>query len=74
LRLAGDIKATTDLEVIVAPIVKTITFNGQAVRTKRLNGRLTGTLKFHPPRFTLPDLTAQKWHFVDSLPEIEPWT
>ncbi|KAJ5279242.1 beta-galactosidase [Penicillium angulare] len=72
LKLTGDLNATTELEVIAAPPnINVVTFNGKCVDTKKLAGRLTGSLKFKAPSIKLSDLATQQWHYTDSLPEIQ---
>ncbi|KAL4962576.1 glycoside hydrolase family 35 protein [Aspergillus stella-maris] len=72
LKLTGDLNATTELEIIAAPpAVTAVTFNDKPLHTSRHRQRLTGTLAFKRPSFKLPDLSAQRWHFLDSLPEIK---
>jgi hypothetical protein len=73
LKLTGDINATTDIEIIAAPSsLSSLFFNDKKVVTKSINGRLQGQVTYVPPHITLPDLKSQKWHFVNSLPEIQP--
>lgn len=73
LKLTGDINATTDIEIIAAPsTLSSLFFNDEKVKTKTINGRLQGRMNFVRPHIELPDLKSQKWHFVDSLPEIQP--
>ncbi|KAJ5106824.1 beta-galactosidase [Penicillium angulare] len=72
LKLTGDLNATTELEVIAAPLnINAVTFNGKPVDTKKISGRLTGSLAFKSPSIELPRLAAQQWHYIDSLPEIQ---
>ncbi|RAH73282.1 glycoside hydrolase family 35 protein [Aspergillus aculeatinus CBS 121060] len=72
LKLTGDLNATTELEVIAAPPAATaVSFNGKPIKTTRSNGRLISTLQYQRPTLMLPDLSAQRWYAVDSLPEIQ---
>lgn len=75
LQLTGDINATTDIEVISAPVrdLKTIVFNGENLETSRTkSGRLTANIKYDPPTLKIPSLSKLEWKFLDSLPEIKP--
>ncbi|GJE91462.1 glycoside hydrolase family 35 protein [Phanerochaete sordida] len=72
LALAGDLNASTPLDVVAPASVRAVTWNGAAVRVARSPaGTLRGTLAFaaRPPR--LPDLRAAEWRCGDSLPEIQ---
>ncbi|KAJ5731456.1 beta-galactosidase [Penicillium malachiteum] len=56
LKLVGDLNITTELEIIAAPPnINVVTFNGKHVETKRTAGRLND----------------QRWHYIDSLPEVQ---
>jgi hypothetical protein len=73
LYLTGDVNATTEVEVIAAPThVNSIFFNGQRLETTLTAGRLNATVIYNQPNFTLPDLTKLTWHYLDTLPEIQP--
>ncbi|KAJ5612571.1 beta-galactosidase [Penicillium lagena] len=72
LKLTGDINATTDIEIIAAPsAVSSLYFNEKKVTTRTIDGRLKGRITYDRPHFECPDLKSQKWHFVDSLPEVK---
>ncbi|KAJ5391927.1 hypothetical protein N7509_007417 [Penicillium cosmopolitanum] len=75
IRVTGDINATTEIEVISAPMrnLKTIIFNENEVQTSRTkSGKLTATLEYNPPKIKIPSLANLDWKFLDSLPEIKP--
>ncbi|CAD6443312.1 d050c883-7502-4bd3-b503-f4eb7cc8b717 [Sclerotinia trifoliorum] len=74
LKLTGDINATTNFEVISTPTEVTSVFfnNKQLHTTKSKNGNLHGAVSFSPPSITLPDFKTQSWHYIDSLPELQP--
>ncbi|KAJ5925341.1 beta-galactosidase [Penicillium verhagenii] len=73
LKLTGDINATTDIEIIAAPsTLSSMYFNDQEIKTETTNERLQGRITYVRPQIELPDLKSQQWHFVDSLPEIQP--
>ncbi|GFF73252.1 hypothetical protein IFM47457_03346 [Aspergillus lentulus] len=73
LSLTGDLNTTTEIELIAAPAgcCSAVTFNGKRVKTRLENGRLNGLLEYEAPVIALPDLNTTKWHYVDSLPELE---
>ncbi|KAL7652749.1 hypothetical protein ACMYSQ_010009 [Aspergillus niger] len=72
LYLTGDINTTTTIELISAPQpVTSILFNKNRIPTTITSlGRLTGTLTYHKPNISLPDLTALDWHYLNTLPEV----
>ncbi|GKZ29849.1 hypothetical protein AbraIFM66950_006710 [Aspergillus brasiliensis] len=71
LYLTGDINSTTTLELISSPQpVTSIFFNSQRVQTTVTSGRLTGTLAYHKPNISLPDLSTLDWHYINTLPEV----
>ena len=75
LSLTGDINSTTEIEVIAAPpnCCSELIFNGQKIdSTSNSEQRLTGTIPYVRSNITLPDLSRQEWHYIDSLPEIQP--
>ncbi|KAM3084281.1 hypothetical protein ACMFMF_001638 [Clarireedia jacksonii] len=73
LYLTGDINATTEIEVIATPThVKSLFFNDQRLETTSTAGRLTAEIPYNHPNFTLPDLAKLPWHYLNSLPEIQP--
>lgn len=74
LSLKADFNASTTLEIIGVP---------QNVSQLRINGRQTpytlstagdwiATPAVGIPKLVVPDLSALKWHRLDSLPEIQP--
>ncbi|OQE17633.1 hypothetical protein PENSTE_c020G02978 [Penicillium steckii] len=70
LTLTGDVVNATTLEVFAPKAVKSITWNGKAVKTHRTE---YGSLKGHlsaPQSVTLPKF--ESWKFKDSLPERFP--
>ncbi|KAI0434018.1 glycoside hydrolase superfamily [Xylaria sp. FL1042] len=74
LYLSGDVNATTVIEVISSPLGcgSELYFNDKPVENIQcIEGRLTGTIPFQKPEVILPDLSALKWRYVDSLPEIQ---
>jgi hypothetical protein len=73
LHLTGDVNATTEIEIISSPVkhLQDITFNGEALKTSKLtNRKISGTVRYDPPKFDIPDLSNLDWKFLDSLPEI----
>jgi len=74
LKLNGDINATTDFELLFDPTgkVKSISFNGMSTKSNRGKkaGRPSLHVPFVAPSISLPDLTAAKWSYLDSLPEL----
>ncbi|KAI1407154.1 glycoside hydrolase family 35 protein [Hypoxylon sp. FL1857] len=72
LYLVGDVNATTEIEIIAAPITpKRLFFNADEVDiTEPINNRVNGTTFYAPPNIELPDLSLLDWRYVDSLPEI----
>lgn len=73
LYLTGDVNATTEVEVISAPVnISSLIFNGQKVDgLKTTNGRLSGIVPYVPPIISIPSLKTPDWRSVDSLPELE---
>ncbi|KAF1986085.1 glycoside hydrolase family 35 protein [Aulographum hederae CBS 113979] len=73
LYLVGDVNATTEIEVITAPLgcCKALSFNGRDMESTFIDGRLTATVLFEAPEIHLPDLAKMDWRYVDSLPEIQ---
>jgi beta-galactosidase GanA len=71
LALRGDTAAPTDIEIHAAPAVRTITWNGANVATRRRgdDGALTGRLA-GPRPVTLPALTD--WRLQRESPEAQP--
>jgi beta-galactosidase len=73
LRLTGDVNATTEIEIISSPAkhLQSISFNGEELKTsKSANGKISGTVRYNPPKFDIPDLSNLEWKFLDSLPEV----
>ncbi|KAI0445775.1 glycoside hydrolase family 35 protein [Xylaria telfairii] len=73
LYLTGDINATTDIEVVAAPITPTqLFFNGKELDILiPESSRVKATIKYERPNFQLPDLSKLVWSYMDSLPEID---
>lgn len=73
LHLAGDLNATTTLEIIAgAHDVPNVRFNGKSLRLgKTSTGALTSTLTYSPPSLDIPVLAKLPWKSLDSLPEIQ---
>ncbi|KAI9722192.1 MAG: hypothetical protein M1828_004875 [Chrysothrix sp. TS-e1954] len=72
--LGGDLNATAPLEIISgAPQgLQTLSFNGKSTQfTQDKNGVVHATLTYSKPTITLPDLGTLRWHYLDSLPEIQ---
>ena len=73
LKLTGDINATTDFGLLFDPTEKAkfISFNGVSAQSGR--GKEAGCPTLHvpfvAPNISLPDLTAAKWSYVDTLSE-----
>lgn len=68
--MTGDVVNATTLEVFAPKAVKSITWNGKAVKTHRTE---YGSLKGHlsaPQSVTLPKF--ESWKLKDSLPERFP--
>ncbi|OTB06588.1 glycoside hydrolase family 35 protein [Hypoxylon sp. CI-4A] len=72
LYLVGDVNATTEIEVIGAPITpKRLFFNGDEINITKSNSSLvSGIIDYVPPDIELPDLQSLDWRYIDSLPEI----
>ncbi|KAF3071167.1 putative beta-galactosidase E [Daldinia childiae] len=72
LYLVGDVNATTDIEVVAAPITpKKLFFNSkEVIITKSTDIRVAGTIIYEPPNIDIADLSRLKWSYIDSLPEI----
>ncbi|KAL1877885.1 hypothetical protein Daus18300_002238 [Diaporthe australafricana] len=72
LNLIGDLNASTPLEILGGvPDSSTLSFNGRPLSsTQWKNNRLQAQLTFEQPSFSLPDLSAAEWRFLDSLPEL----
>lgn len=74
IRVTGDINATTEIEVISAPVrnLKAIIFNQDQLSVSRTkSGKLIGTVEYDPPEITIPSLAILNWRYLDSLPEIK---
>lgn len=74
LWLSGDVNATTEVEVISAPVdqLKGLIFNGQQMKTSRTKtGKLSAVIEYQPPKLDIPDLSNLQWKYMDSLPEIK---
>ncbi|KAF1989362.1 glycoside hydrolase family 35 protein [Aulographum hederae CBS 113979] len=75
LSLTGDVNATTEVEVIGMPptTLSELKFNGKTLDfSQSSSGVITATVGFSKPSFTLPDLSALEWKYIDGLPEIQP--
>ncbi|KAI9713478.1 MAG: hypothetical protein M1820_000860 [Bogoriella megaspora] len=74
LSLTGDLNATSPLEIISGvPRITELSFNGQALEFDQGDyDVVTSSLEYISPTFTIPDLTKLTWHYLDSLPEIQP--
>ncbi|KAI1476633.1 glycoside hydrolase family 35 protein [Daldinia eschscholtzii] len=72
LYLVGDVNATTDIEIVAAPITpKKLFFNDQEiVITRSTNIRVSGTIPYTPPTIDIVDLSRLEWSYIDSLPEL----
>ncbi|KAJ0329240.1 hypothetical protein COL5a_004476 [Colletotrichum fioriniae] len=72
LHLAGDINATTTLEILGGvPPNSGLSFNGRSLSNAQWkNGRLQAELVFESPTLNLPVFSELKWHSIDSLPEV----
>jgi hypothetical protein len=73
LAIAGDLNATTPIEVIGAPSsVKKVSFNGKDVDTTASNaGALCGTIELPKPNISVPKLNELEWKYIDTLPEVQ---
>lgn len=74
LWLSGDVNATTEVEIISAPVgqLKGLVFNGQQLQTLRAKtGKLSAVIEYQPPTLDIPDLTHLRWKYLDSLPEVK---
>jgi beta-galactosidase len=76
LKLTGDANATTEIELIPVPTEVTgILFNGEHLKTSKFSDRnLIATVNFNTPSIPAPDFSTIKWKYIDSLPEIQPYT
>ncbi|KAL8950628.1 MAG: hypothetical protein Q9222_003359 [Ikaeria aurantiellina] len=75
MSLTGDLNQTTDIEILggLPASGSILRFNGRKVDTSTNDfDVLSGTLQFNPPSYTLPNLAALEWKYLDSLPEIQP--
>ena len=75
LQLTGDINCTTTIEVIGAPHFTCLTFNNETIPFQDIGaGVYSGTVDFHQPDFSLPDLsTTLTWKsLTNALPEVIP--
>ncbi|KAF2673094.1 glycoside hydrolase family 35 protein, partial [Microthyrium microscopicum] len=73
LHLTGDVNATTDIELLHEPTGKVmqIFFNGHDLNAAQSpEGLLKATIPWKAPSYTLPDFSATKWKYIDSLPEL----
>lgn len=74
LAITGDLNATTPLEVLGgAPAsLSKLTFNGQEFDFKvSKEGVVSASLEYPKPKFSVPQLSALEWKYIDSLPEIQ---
>ncbi|WP_433730639.1 beta-galactosidase [Actinoplanes sp. CA-051413] len=74
VHLTGDTAAATDLEIWAPAGVRAATWNGTGVRVRQTG---TGSLRSRtavpgPKPVTLPDLSAQPWHYASESPEKAP--
>ena len=73
LALRGDLNATTAIDIVAPPSVKSVTWNGATVHVQKTDiGTLRGTLKFSVKAPKLPNLKSVSWACTDALPEISP--
>ncbi|KIW06877.1 uncharacterized protein PV09_02553 [Verruconis gallopava] len=74
LKITGDINATTTIEIIAgAPKpLSALYFNGEKVPFEQdPYGIVTASLPYRPIDIDLPNLAAQTWYYIDSLPELQ---
>lgn len=74
LALVGDLDGPTTLTVFAPSVVKTITWNGKAVKTSKsaLDVGLSGSVGSAVPKISVPTLSQLAWKAHDSLPESAP--
>jgi hypothetical protein len=74
LKLIGDTNSTVPLTVIAPSSVRSVTWNGAAVKTSasKAGVGLAGTLSGPTSLSGLPKLSSASWKSADSLPEIAP--
>lgn len=76
LNLIGDVNATTEIEVVAAPVgcCNSITFNSATLKTGSCKDsrRLSAVVDYKTPPLDLPRLSQLDWRYLDSLPEIQP--
>lgn len=74
LALVGDLEEPTSLTVFAPSAVKTITWNGQAVKVSKspFGVGLVGSVGTKVPSITVPKLSSLPWKSVDSFPEVSP--
>ena len=74
LKINGDINSTTTIQVIAgAPNpLGALVFNREYVDfVQDDNGIVSARLVYNEPHLSIPDLSAQRWLYMDSLPEIQ---
>ena len=74
LSLTADFNKSTPLEVIGAPKgVSKLFLNGKPLEYATSNlGNWVSTPDIDLPDLKVPDLSSIRWHYINSLPEIEP--
>ena len=75
MAITGDLNATMPLEIIGgAPAdLQSLTFNGQTLQFQQDEaGVVTATLAYSNATINIPNLSAQTWYYIDTLPEIQP--
>ncbi len=72
LYVRGDINASTNVELIAAPVaVDRIFLNGDEVTLQKTDyGTLQATVDFTEPDLSIPSLADLNWQYIDTLPEI----
>ncbi|KAF8601289.1 hypothetical protein BDV93DRAFT_495966 [Ceratobasidium sp. AG-I] len=73
--IAGDLLSgkATDLEVLVPASVKSVSWNGKAVKVQKTAwGTLKGSVAVGDLTPKLPSLKTLEWRCTDSLPEVNP--
>lgn len=73
LSLKADFNQSATIEIIGVPSgVTTLQVNNETVGYfTDFQGSWFGIGYYDPPTFDIPDLSAQQWYYIDSLPEIQ---
>lgn len=73
LSLKADFNKSATVEIIGVPSgVTTLQVNNETLAfTTDAQGSWTANETYLPPTFDVPDLSAQQWYYIDSLPEIQ---